>query len=87
MLVVCTHNNIDALFGRWTMKLQQSNYSTILLLMKSFMDVDKVPIILHLVKEVVNFKGFIAPFMAMCNNLSSKSSLADRLQCNIDQLH
>ena len=32
--------------------------------MKLFMDVDKVPIIPHLIEEVSDFKGFIAPFIA-----------------------
>ena len=64
ILVGHTHDNIDALFGRWAMKLRQSDYPTILLLMKMFMDVDKVPIIPHLVEEVPDFKGFIAPFIA-----------------------
>ena len=64
MLVGHTHDEIDALFGHWAMKLRQSDYPTIPLLMKSFMDVDKVPIILHLVEEFPDFKGFIAPFIA-----------------------
>ena len=64
MLVGHTHDDIDALFDRWTMKLQQSDYPTIPLLMKSFMDVDKVPVIPHLVEEVPDFKGSIAPFIA-----------------------
>ena len=56
MLVDHTHDDIDALFGRWTMKLRQSDYPTIPFLMKLFMDVDKVPVISHLVEEVPNFK-------------------------------
>ena len=32
--------------------------------MKSFMDIDKVLVILHLVEKVLDFKGFIAPFIA-----------------------
>ena len=32
--------------------------------MKLFMDVDKIPVIPHLVEEVPDFKGFIAPFIA-----------------------
>ena len=64
MLVDHTHDYIDALFGRWAIKLRHSNYPTIPLLMKSFMDVDKVPIIPHLLEEVPDFKGFIAPFIA-----------------------
>ena len=64
MLVGHTHDDIDALFGRWAMKLRQSDYPTISLLMKLFMDVDKIPVIPHLVEEVPDFKEFIAPFIA-----------------------
>ena len=64
MLVCHTHDDIDALFGRWAIKLRQSDYPTIPLLMKSFMDVDKIPVISHLVEEVSDFKGFVAPFIA-----------------------
>jgi hypothetical protein len=40
MLVGHTHDDIDAFFGRWSMKLRKHDYSTVPLLMKSFMDVD-----------------------------------------------
>ena len=35
--------------------------------MKLFIDVDKVPVIPHLVEEVLDFKGFIALFIALDN--------------------
>ena len=35
--------------------------------MKSFINIDKVPIIPHFVEEVLNLKGFIAPFIASNN--------------------
>ena len=59
MIVGHTHDDIDALFGRWSMKLKKENFSTIPLLMKSFMDVEAIPTIPHLIEEVANFKGFI----------------------------
>ena len=59
MLVGHTHDDIDALFGRWSMVLKKDNFPTIPSLMKSFMDVDSVPTIPHLVEEVPDFKGFI----------------------------
>jgi hypothetical protein len=38
---VChTHDDIDALFGRWSMSLRKENFLTIPLLMKSFMGVE-----------------------------------------------
>ena len=62
MLVGHTHDDIDALFGRWSMQLKKENFPTIPSLMKSFMDVDGVsdkPTIPHLIEEVPDFKTFI----------------------------
>jgi hypothetical protein len=64
MLVGHMHDDIDALFGRWSMLLKKDNFPTILLLMKSFMEVESIPTILHLIEEVPNFKGFIAGCIA-----------------------
>ena len=59
MIVGHTHDNIDALFGRWSMKLKKENFPTIPFLMKLFMDVECIPTIPHLIEEVADFKGFI----------------------------
>ena len=59
MLVGYTHEDIDVLFGQWSMRLRKYDYSTVPLLMKSFMDGESKPMILHLIEEVPNFKGFI----------------------------
>nr|PNR49411.1 hypothetical protein PHYPA_011307 [Physcomitrium patens] len=59
MIVGHTHDDIDALFGRWSMLLKKENFPTILTLMKSFMDVESIPTIPHLIEEVPNFKNFI----------------------------
>jgi hypothetical protein len=53
-----THNDIDALFRRWSMSLRKEKFPTIPLLMKSFMNVKLVPTIPHF--QVPNFKGYIA---------------------------
>jgi len=60
MIVGYTHDNIDALFGRWSVVFKKKNFPTIPTFMKSFMDVESIPTILHLIEEVPNFKGFIA---------------------------
>ena len=39
MIVGHTHDDIDALFGRWSMKSKKENFPTIPFLMKSFMNV------------------------------------------------
>ena len=59
MLVGHTHDDIDALFGRWSMQLKKENFPTIPSFMKSFMDVDSVPTVPHLIEEVPDFKTFI----------------------------
>ena len=59
MIVGHTHDDIDALFKRWSMALKKESFPTILLLMKSFMDVKAVSTIPHLIKEVLDFKKFI----------------------------
>jgi hypothetical protein len=48
MLVRHTHNDIYALFGRWSISLWKENF----------------PIIPLLIEEVPNFKGFISGFIA-----------------------
>jgi hypothetical protein len=63
MLVGHIHEDIDALFGRWSMRLQKHDYPTVPLLMKSFMDGESIPVIPHLIKEVPDFKGFIDSFI------------------------
>ena len=59
MIVGHTHDDIDTLFGRWSMILKKENFSTILALMKSFMDMESIPTIPHLIEEVPDFKGYI----------------------------
>jgi hypothetical protein len=64
ILVGHTYNDIDALFGRWSMSLRKESFPTIPLLMKSFMELESIPTILHLIEEVLDFKGFIAGCIA-----------------------
>ena len=59
MIVGHTHDDIDALFGRWSMALKKESFPTVPLLMNSFMDVESIPTIPHLIEEVADFKGFI----------------------------
>ena len=46
------------------MLLKKDNFPTIPLLMKSFMEVELIPTIPHLIEEVPDFKGFIARCIA-----------------------
>jgi hypothetical protein len=59
MLVGHMHEDNDALFGRWSMRLRKHDYPTVPLLMNSIMDGESIPMIPHLIEEVPDFKGFI----------------------------
>jgi hypothetical protein len=63
LLVRHTHEDIDAMFGRWSYRLRANDYPTLPMLMKSFMDAEKQPVILHLIEEVPNFKAFVDGFL------------------------
>ena len=63
-----THDDIDALFGRWSMVLKKESFPTIPLLMESFMDVEAIPSIPHLIEEVPDFKKFIEEDIAVGEN-------------------
>ena len=60
MLIGHTHEDIDALFGCWSMALRKESFPTIPLFMKSFMKNETVSTIPHLIQEVLDFKKFIA---------------------------
>ena len=63
LIVGHTHDDIDALFGRWSYKLRGTDYSTLPLLMKSFMDTESRPVIPYLIEEVPNFKKFVEGYL------------------------
>ena len=57
LMVGHTHDDIDALFDRWSYKLRGTDYPTLPLLMKSFME--SWLVIPHLIEEVPDFKKFV----------------------------
>ena len=63
LMVGHTYDDIDASFGRWSMKLHEEDFPTIPLFMKSYVDLDHIPVILHMIEKVQNFKAFIKPYM------------------------
>ena len=63
LIVGHTHDDIDVLFGRWSYKLRGTNYPTLPLLMKSFMDTESHPVIPHLIEEVPDFKKFVEGYL------------------------
>ena len=69
MLFGHTHDDIDALFGRWSMALRKESFPTIPLLVKSFMKNEIVPTIPYLIQEVPDSKNFIANWILDVKNL------------------
>ena len=63
LIVGHTHEDIDALFGRWSNLLKTNNYPTVPRLMKSFMDCETHPVIPHLIEEVPDFKRFVQRYL------------------------
>ena len=63
LIVDHTHDDFDALFGRWSYKLRGTDYLTLPLLMKSFMDTESRPVIPHLIEEVPDFKKFVEGYL------------------------
>ena len=65
LIVGHTHNDIDALFDKWSYKLTGSDYPIVPLLMKSFMDKESRPVIPHLIEEVPDFKKFVEGYLCI----------------------
>ena len=63
LMVGHTHDDINTTFGRWNMKLHEEDFSTIWFFIKSYMDLDNVSVILHMIEEIWNFKAFIKAYM------------------------
>ena len=63
LIVGHTHEDIDALFGRWSTKLKTNDYPTLPRLMKSFMDCKTLLVIPHFIEEVPDFKGFVEGYL------------------------
>jgi hypothetical protein len=62
-----THEDIEAMFGRWSYILRAKDYLTLPIIMKSFIDAEKRPIIPHLIEEVPNFKAFVDGYLCSGN--------------------
>ena len=84
MIIGHTHDDIDALFGRWSMALKKESFPTITLLMKSFIDVEAIPTIPHLIKEEPNFKKFIENGIAVGENALLEHTKAQQFKFYVD---
>jgi len=68
LIVKHTHEDIDALFGQWSSMLKTQDYLLVPRLMKSFMDCETQPKILHFIEEVPNFKRFVEGYLHMSDD-------------------
>ena len=84
MIIGHTHDDIDALFGRWSMALKKESFSTIPLLMKSFMDVEAVPKIPYLIEEVPDFKKSIEDVIAVGEHALLGHTKAEQFKFYVD---
>ena len=84
MIVGHIYDDIHALFGRWSMALRKESFLTIPLLMKSFMDVEAVLTIPHLIKEVPNFKKFVENGIATGENVLLRHTKTQQFKFYVD---
>ena len=76
LIVGYTHDDIDALFDRWSYKLRETDYPTLPLLMKSFMNTESRPVIPHLIEEVPDFKKFVEGYLCTGHDAQAKHTNA-----------
>ena len=60
LLVGHTHDGIDASFGRWSMDLCKHDYSTMTILMKSYMEMEKIHVISYMIEELPHWRAFVS---------------------------
>ena len=58
-----THDDIDALFSHWNMKLHERDFPIMSLDIKSYMNLYNVLVVPHMIKEIPNFKAFIKSYI------------------------
>jgi hypothetical protein len=84
LIVGHTHEDIDALFGRWSSLLKTNNYPTLPRLMKSFMDCETHPVIPHLIEEVPDFKRFVHGYMGTGGDFLEGHSRSQQFKFHMD---
>ena len=84
LIVGHTHEDIDALFGRWSNKLKTNDYPTIPRLMKSFTDSETQPVIPHLIEEVLDFKEFVHRYLGTGGDFLEGHSTSQQFKFYVD---
>ena len=80
LIIGHTHNDIDALFGKWSNKLRRSHYSTLSLLMKFVIDTESQCFIPHLIEEVPNFKKFVEGYLCTRRDVLARHTNAQQFK-------
>ena len=70
LLVGHSHEDIDALFGRWKFETRREQSPTLPSLMESYMNINENygKVILHLIEEVSDFKAFVLSYITNDGN-------------------
>ena len=84
LIVGHTHEDIDAVFGRWSTRLKTRDYPTLPLLMKSFMDCETEPLIPHLIEEVLDFKSFVKGYLGRGGQFLEGHSKVQQFKFHMD---
>jgi len=80
LIVGHTHEDIDAMFGRWSKSLKTASFETIPRLMKFFIDVESLPVIPHLIEEVPDFKKFMQRYLGTGGDFLEGHSAAQQFK-------
>ena len=84
LIVGHTHEDIDAMFGRWSERLKTNNYPTVPRLMKSFMECEAHPVIPHFIEEVPDFKRFVDGYLGSGGDFLSGHSKSQQFKFYMD---
>ena len=84
LIVGHTHEDIDALFGRWSTQLKMNDYPTLPRLMKSFMDCESQPVIPHFIEEVPDFKRFVHGYLGTGGNFLEGHSFSQQFKFSMN---
>jgi hypothetical protein len=68
LIVGHTHEDTDAMFGRWNYKFRANDYPKQPMLIKLVISVEKQTIIPHMIEEVPNFKAFVDGYFCSGND-------------------
>ena len=84
LIVGHTHEDTNALFGRWSNLLKTNNYPMVPRLMKSFMDCEAHLVIPHLIEEVLDFKRVMQGYFETVEDFLEGHSRSQQFKFHMD---